>query len=57
MWSMESFNAYVNDNFRVAKGLPGDWVMGAFAVSVAVLQLLGTNYQYCNDGCGCLQLI
>lgn len=35
VWSMESFNTYVNDNFRVAKGLPRDWVLGAFAVSVA----------------------
>ncbi|XP_068454763.1 protein polyglycylase TTLL10 [Clinocottus analis] len=31
VWSMESFNAYVNDRFRVAKGLPRDWVLGAFA--------------------------
>ncbi|KAF7655265.1 hypothetical protein LDENG_00058110 [Lucifuga dentata] len=31
VWSMESFNAYVNDKFQVAKALPGDWVMGAFA--------------------------
>ncbi|XP_029013265.1 protein polyglycylase TTLL10 isoform X2 [Betta splendens] len=31
VWSMESFNAYVNDSFQVAKGLPGDWVMGTFA--------------------------
>lgn len=36
VWSVESFNAYVNDKFRVAKGLPRDWVMGAFAVSDAV---------------------
>ncbi|XP_040917534.1 protein polyglycylase TTLL10 [Toxotes jaculatrix] len=31
VWSMESFNAYVNDRFRVAKGLPRDWVLGTFA--------------------------
>ncbi|XP_040049265.2 protein polyglycylase TTLL10 isoform X3 [Gasterosteus aculeatus] len=31
VWSMESFNTYVNDKFQVAKGLPRDWVMGAFA--------------------------
>ncbi|XP_067447666.1 protein polyglycylase TTLL10 isoform X2 [Thunnus thynnus] len=31
VWSMESFNAYVNDRFQVAKGLPRDWVLGAFA--------------------------
>ena len=36
MWSMESFNTYVNDRFRVAKGLPRDWVLGTFAVSAAV---------------------
>ncbi|XP_074500709.1 protein polyglycylase TTLL10 [Sebastes fasciatus] len=30
VWSMESFNTYVNDRFRVAKGLPRDWVLGAF---------------------------
>ncbi|XP_045912561.1 protein polyglycylase TTLL10 isoform X2 [Micropterus dolomieu] len=31
VWSMESFNTYVNDRFWVAKGLPRDWVLGAFA--------------------------
>ncbi|XP_022608902.1 inactive polyglycylase TTLL10 [Seriola dumerili] len=31
VWSMENFNTYVNDRFRVAKGLPRDWVLGAFA--------------------------
>ncbi|XP_071331452.1 protein polyglycylase TTLL10 isoform X2 [Trachinotus anak] len=31
VWSMKNFNAYVNDRFRVAKGLPRDWVLGAFA--------------------------
>ncbi|XP_029910699.1 protein polyglycylase TTLL10 [Myripristis murdjan] len=31
VWSIESFNAYVNDKYRVAKGLPRDWVKGAFA--------------------------
>ncbi|XP_030279131.1 protein polyglycylase TTLL10 isoform X2 [Sparus aurata] len=31
VWSMESFNTYVNDRFRVAKGLPRDWVLGTFA--------------------------
>ncbi|CAI5646846.1 protein polyglycylase TTLL10 isoform X2 [Oreochromis niloticus] len=31
VWSMESFNAYVNDRFQVAKDLPRDWVLGAFA--------------------------
>ncbi|KAF0036746.1 hypothetical protein F2P81_012058 [Scophthalmus maximus] len=31
VWSMESFNAYVNHRFQVAKGLPRDWVLGAFA--------------------------
>lgn len=31
VWSMESFNTYVNDRFQVAKALPRDWVMGAFA--------------------------
>ncbi|XP_061831191.1 protein polyglycylase TTLL10 isoform X3 [Nerophis lumbriciformis] len=30
VWSMESFNAYVNDRFQVAKRLPRDWVLGAF---------------------------
>lgn len=35
VWSMESFNAYVNHRFQVAKGLPRDWVLGAFAVSAA----------------------
>lgn len=36
VWSMESFNAYVNDRFRVARGLSRDWVLGAFTVSAAV---------------------
>lgn len=36
VWSMESFNAYVNDRFHVARGLPRDWVLGAFTVSAAV---------------------
>ncbi|XP_071772799.2 protein polyglycylase TTLL10 [Centroberyx gerrardi] len=31
VWSIESFNTYVNDKFRVAKALPRDWVMGTFA--------------------------
>uniref|UniRef100_UPI0037E7CA15 protein polyglycylase TTLL10 n=1 Tax=Semicossyphus pulcher TaxID=241346 RepID=UPI0037E7CA15 len=31
VWSMESFNTYVNDRFRVARGLPRDWVLGVFA--------------------------
>ncbi|XP_061640179.1 uncharacterized protein LOC133483248 isoform X2 [Phyllopteryx taeniolatus] len=30
VWSMECFNAYVNDWFQVAKALPRDWVLGAF---------------------------
>lgn len=36
VWSMESFNTYVNDRFQVAKALPRDWVLGAFAVSATV---------------------
>uniref|UniRef100_A0A3Q2ZQ29 Tubulin tyrosine ligase like 10 n=1 Tax=Kryptolebias marmoratus TaxID=37003 RepID=A0A3Q2ZQ29_KRYMA len=31
VWSMESFNTYVNDRLQVARGLPRDWVLGAFA--------------------------
>ncbi|XP_054650066.1 protein polyglycylase TTLL10 [Dunckerocampus dactyliophorus] len=30
VWSMESFNVYVNDRFQAAKGLPRDWVLGPF---------------------------
>uniref|UniRef100_A0A3B3ZSM1 Uncharacterized protein n=1 Tax=Periophthalmus magnuspinnatus TaxID=409849 RepID=A0A3B3ZSM1_9GOBI len=30
VWSMDSFNAYVNDRVAVAKGLPRDWVLGLF---------------------------
>lgn len=33
VWSMDRFNTYVNDKLSVAKGLPRDWVLGAFAVS------------------------
>lgn len=36
VWSMESFNTYVNDRFQVAKDLPRDWVLGAFAVSAVL---------------------
>lgn len=44
VWSMESFNTYVNNKFRVAMGLPWDWVLGTFTVSAAaVSQPLGTN--------------
>eukprot|EP00063_Salmo_salar_P016022 XP_013990857.1 PREDICTED: protein polyglycylase TTLL10-like isoform X3 [Salmo salar] len=32
VWSMDRFNTYVNDKLSVAKGLPRDWVLGAFAV-------------------------
>ncbi|CAG6021134.1 unnamed protein product [Menidia menidia] len=31
VWSMEAFNNYINDKFQVARGLPRDWVLGAFA--------------------------
>ncbi|XP_068196544.1 protein polyglycylase TTLL10 [Antennarius striatus] len=31
VWSMETFNTYVNDRHQVAKGLPRDWVLGVFA--------------------------
>ncbi|CAB1336385.1 unnamed protein product [Coregonus sp. 'balchen'] len=31
VWSMDRFNTYVNDKLSVAKGLPKDWVLGAFA--------------------------
>ncbi|XP_024239355.1 protein polyglycylase TTLL10 [Oncorhynchus tshawytscha] len=31
VWSMDRFNTYVNDKLSVAKGLPRDWVLGAFA--------------------------
>ncbi|XP_029973787.1 protein polyglycylase TTLL10 [Salarias fasciatus] len=30
VWSMESFNAFVNRRFQVSRGLPRDWVLGAF---------------------------
>lgn len=36
VWSMDRFNTYVNDKLSVAKGLPRDWVLGAFAVSFIV---------------------
>ncbi|XP_013865826.1 protein polyglycylase TTLL10 [Austrofundulus limnaeus] len=31
VWSMESFNEYVNDRIQVTRGLPRDWVLGALA--------------------------
>uniref|UniRef100_A0A8C5ER60 Uncharacterized protein n=2 Tax=Gouania willdenowi TaxID=441366 RepID=A0A8C5ER60_GOUWI len=30
VWSMESFNAYVNHSFQITRGLPRDWVLGPF---------------------------
>uniref|UniRef100_A0A8D0LCD2 Tubulin tyrosine ligase like 10 n=1 Tax=Sphenodon punctatus TaxID=8508 RepID=A0A8D0LCD2_SPHPU len=30
VWSMERFNSYVNEKYRLAKGLPKDWVLMAF---------------------------
>ncbi|XP_057684366.1 protein polyglycylase TTLL10 [Corythoichthys intestinalis] len=30
VWSMESFNAYVNERFQIADDLPRDWVLGPF---------------------------
>lgn len=38
VWSMESLNTYVNTRFGVAMGLPWDWVLGPFTVSVAAPQ-------------------
>lgn len=38
VWSMESFNTYVNDRLQVARGLPRDWVLGVFTVSVGALR-------------------
>ncbi|KAI4895975.1 hypothetical protein NFI96_006014 [Prochilodus magdalenae] len=31
VWSMERFNAYVNEKFMEPKDLPRDWVLGVFA--------------------------
>ncbi|XP_060913200.1 protein polyglycylase TTLL10 [Labrus mixtus] len=39
VWSMESFNTYVNDRFQVANGLPGDWVLGVFAKRMQQIML------------------
>lgn len=58
MWSMESFNAYVNDRFRVARGLPRDWVLGAFTVSAAVPRCSSQGpITSVNDSSWSLQLI
>ncbi|KAG9332756.1 hypothetical protein JZ751_014855 [Albula glossodonta] len=37
VWSMERFNAYVNEELRGAKGLPQDWVLGAFTKKMKVI--------------------
>ncbi|XP_061115095.1 protein polyglycylase TTLL10 [Conger conger] len=37
VWSMERFNAYVNEQFREAKALPQDWVLGAFTKRMQVI--------------------
>ncbi|KAJ8395162.1 hypothetical protein AAFF_G00036180 [Aldrovandia affinis] len=37
VWSMERFNAYVNEQLREARGLPQDWVLGAFAKRMQVI--------------------
>ncbi|XP_043079923.1 protein polyglycylase TTLL10 isoform X2 [Puntigrus tetrazona] len=31
VWSMERFNAYINETYMLQKGLPKDWALGAFA--------------------------
>lgn len=33
VWQMDRFNNYVNERFRLTKGLPKDWVFNAFTVS------------------------
>lgn len=48
VWSTEGFHTYVNDGFRVATGLPWDWMQGTSTVSVAAAaaaasQPSGTN--------------
>lgn len=33
VWSMEHFNAYINETYMLPKGLPQDWALGSFTVS------------------------
>lgn len=33
VWQMDRFNSYINERFRVTKGLPKDWVFNGFTVS------------------------
>ncbi|XP_054904537.1 protein polyglycylase TTLL10 isoform X2 [Poeciliopsis prolifica] len=53
VWSMESFNAYVNRKFQVAKGLPRDWVLGAFATKLdcrpGFFDLIGCDFMIDED--------
>jgi len=34
VWSMEHFNTYINETYMLSKGLPKDWALGPFAVSL-----------------------
>lgn len=34
VWSMERFNTYINETYMLSKGLPKDWALGPFAVSL-----------------------
>lgn len=54
VWSMRSFNAYVNERLAADGAVPRDWVLGAFTVSYPLLS--GTNYQLNDSSCS-LQLI
>lgn len=54
VWSMRSFDAYVNERLAVGGAVPRDWVLGGFTVSRLLLS--GTNYQADDSSCA-LQLI
>lgn len=32
-WSMDKFNAYINDNLAADKGIPADWAQTVLVVS------------------------
>lgn len=40
VWSMDRFNAYINDTYMLPKSLPKDWALGPFAVSLIIILIV-----------------
>lgn len=44
VWSMERFNIYINETYMLPKGLPKDWALGPFAVSLTIIHKSTEQY-------------